>query len=98
MNYKDIVENARRSLSSHGIEVAAKYGKPLTNATIDDAERRLGFHLPAALRQLYMDLGDGLHFAWDPEGSSHMGHFELMPLTDLIEEHKIHMRFQESMI
>ncbi len=98
MNYKDLFENARMALSSHGIEVTADYGKPLTNATIDVAERKLGSHLPADLRQLYMDLGDGLHFGWDIEGRRHMGLFELAPLKDLIKEHKSDKKYQESML
>lgn len=98
MNFKDIIENARAALTSHGIEVTAEYGEPLTSAAIEAVEATLGMRLPTPIRQLYLDIGDGLHFVWDLEGSRNMGYFELMPLKDLIKEHKTDIGFREGMV
>jgi hypothetical protein len=78
------IYEACEALKKLGMSPAIEWGRPVTEAELDELDRKTDFPMPVELRQFYLEMGDAFWFkpdgdneelsGWDP---AHLGDYEI---------------------
>ena len=66
--YRDLFLRVADHVRWRGLEAELTFGCALTDATVEEARRRLSLPLPGSLVEFYRETGDGMLFRWSVGG------------------------------
>ena len=70
MSYRELIVSVRSHVDKLGVPCRYQAGWPLLPWSVTLAERKLGFSLPADLKDFYREIGNGMRLVWIDETPS----------------------------